>query len=253
MTNHQKLQSSRAKTQYLPLKTEEIRLFSSYAVALRRPHASAYSAGLLGAITCLAAVLGCGKSEPTNPVSSQALAKVGEFSPTLASDVPGLTEVSPPEEVLKRFLEAIQTGDDRIATALLTEKARSETRRNDLILEPKGSATARFRVGKAEVVTLQGDGAHVESVWTDLNHQGRAIDYRFTWIMRRERSGWRVAGMATEQPGGREPLVLNFENPGEMLAKRDAARSEIAKRQPSEGGPLREARRIDALPNRTQK
>jgi hypothetical protein len=76
-------------------------------------------------------------------------------------------------------------------------------------------------------------GAHVSSVWTekflDDNNQPAEVNYEIVWLLRQEAAGWRLAGMATELVPGHGMQVLNFEDPDEMIRKRDEA---IAAMQP---------------------
>jgi len=48
-------------------------------------------------------------------------------------------------------------------------------------------------------------------------------NYEIVWVLRREKEGWRLAGMATELVPGQEPQFLNFEDPDDMIRKRDEA------------------------------
>jgi len=84
-------------------------------------------------------------------------------------------------------------------------------------------------------VELVGEGAHVATDWTDLDTDGRAHTDRIVWILRKEPVGWRIAGMATQVFADREPIVLNFEDPEDMIRQQQLAEDEIERRsQPSE-------------------
>ena len=80
-----------------------------------------------------------------------------------------------------------------------------------------------------EVEQVNG-GAHVATDWTDLDTDGRKHTDRIVWILRHEPSGWRIAGMATKVFADQEPIVLNFEEPEEMLRQQQLAEDEIDRR-----------------------
>jgi ketosteroid isomerase-like protein len=132
-----------------------------------------------------------------------------------------------PERVVAEFLEAIRTGDDSKAAQLLTPLARKKTTEMEMVVAPPGSDTATFQVHEVERV---GAGAQVTADWTDLDADGRPHKDRIIWILRNEADGWRIAGMATQVFADQSPLVLNFEDPADMLLKQQQAEEEIARR-----------------------
>lgn len=137
-----------------------------------------------------------------------------------------------PDQVVAAFLEALRSGDEKRAAALLTDKARQETRRENLVVQPPGTPDAQFSVGDVKYVTEQKDGAHVTSIWTEKDEQGQPQTYEIIWILRRQpHNGWRIAGMATELVPGEPPLFLNFEDPKDMLSKWEQANQELAQQQ----------------------
>jgi len=135
-----------------------------------------------------------------------------------------------PAAAVTEFLAALRAGDDLKAEALLTRKAQQETAQADLAIKPPGSHTARFTVGRVEPVGDNGDGAHVVSTWSDTDPDGQVQTYEIIWILRRESDGWAVAGMATKLFEDALPLVFNFEEPQEMLRRREQAEQELARR-----------------------
>jgi hypothetical protein len=166
-------------------------------------------------IAGLAWILGCGTSSP----------------PTAAVESDNKT----PEAVTGEFLEAMRSGDENKAAALLTAAARTRTAEKDMFLAPPGSETARFAVRE---VMLVEQGAHVATDWTDVDADGHMHTDRIVWLLRNEPEGWRIAGMATKIFPDRAPVVLNFEDPDDMVRQRQLADEEMARRQgsaPSEG------------------
>jgi hypothetical protein len=133
----------------------------------------------------------------------------------------------PPGEVIGKFLEAIRAGDDEQASGLLTPLARQKTAEMQMVVAPPGSETARFQVLDTEMLN---GAAHVTSDWTDLDSDGKPHTDRIVWILHQEPQGWRIAGMAARVFADQEPIVLNFEDPADMLRKQQQAEEEIARR-----------------------
>jgi hypothetical protein len=132
-----------------------------------------------------------------------------------------------PDRVIAEFLEAVRIGDDKQAADLLTPLARQKTADMQMVVAPPGSDTAKFQVQDVELI---GDGAQVSTDWTDLDADGRPHTDRIVWILRKVPQGWRIAGMATRVFADQEPIVLDFEDPAEMLSKQQLAEEEIARR-----------------------
>jgi len=167
---------------------------------------------LLAVAACLTAlVCGCGTSNSAATAKHQAAS----------------TQASP-EVVIAEFLEAIRTGEDNKAARLLTPLARKKTTEMEMVVAPPGSDTARFEVQHLE---LAGDTARVTADWTDLDTDGRVHTDRIIWLLRKEAEGWRISGMATQVFADQKPIVLNFEDPADMLLKQQQAEEEIARRQ----------------------
>jgi hypothetical protein len=137
--------------------------------------------------------------------------------------------VPTPDATVREFLEAVRKGDDALAELLLTDVAREETRKHDLSVAPPGSDTAKFEVGKVEYVAAN-EVAHVESVWTDIGEDGQPQSDPIIWMLRRDPAGWRIAGMATKIFKDELPLLLDFENPEDMIRKQQMAEAELQRR-----------------------
>lgn len=125
---------------------------------------------------------------------------------------------SSPREAAQSFFTALRDGDDEMVELLLTQKARVESAKNDLAINPPGNNTAVFTVGAVEYI--EQDGAHVAGSWTETTTAGtQTID--IVWIVRRESGGWRIAGLAAR--AGEQTVVYNFEDPLEMQQRRAEA------------------------------
>jgi hypothetical protein len=137
-----------------------------------------------------------------------------------------------PEGAVCQFLEAIRTGDDQKTEAMFVSQARQKIKDLQIPVTPRGSDTARFEVG--EVQNLGEDGARVACRWTDLDRDGEKRTDEMTWMLRKEAEGWRIAGMAAVVFEGEPPLLLNFEDPQEVVEKLERLRQEIVARAAKE-------------------
>jgi hypothetical protein len=139
-----------------------------------------------------------------------------------------VTDARDPEGVMGEFLEAIRHGNDEKASALLTTLARQKTEELEMVVAPPGSETASFKILAVEI---EGDEAQVGTDWTDLDVDEQPRTDRIVWLMRKETAGWRIHGMATRVFPDMPPIILNFEDPVDMLRKQRQAEEEIARRE----------------------
>lgn len=133
-----------------------------------------------------------------------------------------------PKAVMTEFLNAIRQGDDDTASALLTNLARQKAEELEMVVAPPGSETASFEILAVEV---EGQEAQVGTDWSDLDANGQPHTDRIVWLLREEASGWRIHGMATRVFADLDPIVLNFEDPADMLRKQQEAEAELARRE----------------------
>lgn len=139
--------------------------------------------------------------------------------------------------VTRLFLEAVRTGDDKTAAAMLTAKARKKTAEMNMQVAPPGSDTASFTIGKA--VLIDGGTAYVRSAWTDLDNFGKPHTERVTWVLRRDAGAWRISGMLVSALSGKPPTRFDFEDPEGMLHKEQTlieARQEAASKGAKDKG-----------------
>jgi hypothetical protein len=174
-------------------------------------------------VTCLAFVIGCTKGD--------------SGAPSATSGGTASSAVKKPEEVVRTFLEAIRTGNDDLASQMLTEVARTETQKHELVVAPPGSDTARFEVGEVEYV-IKDELAHVSSKWTDVGEDGQPHTDDIVWALRLDAPGWRIAGMATTIFPNEPPLLLDFEKPEEMMQQQRMAEAEMQRRAQGGQGPV---------------
>jgi hypothetical protein len=133
-----------------------------------------------------------------------------------------------PDRAVFEFLEAVRTGNDDKAAKMLTPLARQKVAEQHLVVAPQGTDTARFEVGAVQL--LPPDGARVSVKWSDLDESGRRRTDEVLWMLRQVDEGWRVAGVAAPVFEGEPPLLLNFEDPVDMIEKQKMVKEEVKRR-----------------------
>ncbi len=132
-----------------------------------------------------------------------------------ASDSAGGNVPSDPiAKVVYEFLSAVRAGDTETASVRLTPLALQRTSELELNFSPPGSDTATFEVGALEMIDAE--KAVVESIWRDLDADGKLNEERITWALKLNGGVWRISGMAAELGEGQAPIVMDFENPGQF-------------------------------------
>jgi hypothetical protein len=180
-------------------------------------------------------VAGCGKSAGTGESSTAASDAAKPTTDAVAeSSAQSSAKLEGPAAAIQEFLEALRTGNDEKASKMLSTAARQKTASLNRNVTPPASDTARFTIGKVDFVN--DDGARVACTWTDLDEDGKPKTDEAVWVLRREDKVWRVAGVAAQVFPGEPPLLLNFEDPQDMVKKQQWVREEIRRR--SEAGGL---------------
>jgi hypothetical protein len=160
---------------------------------------------------------GCGDSTtPDRSVQSTNQSPAGSRA-TAAMDGHGAS----PAETVAQFYQALRTGQDAAIAALLTDKARMETANNGLDIQSQGSSRLEYQLGQVDYVDDGMQGAHVKSLWIDFTPDGEKIGTEVIWVLRKQAEGWRIAGMATQVLEDQLPLFFNFEDPEDMLRKKE--------------------------------
>jgi hypothetical protein len=160
----------------------------------------------LAAMTLCGAV-GCGNSETPSPAAGTSAAAAG-------------APADPVSRVVFEFLDAVRQGNTAAASQRLTPLALQRTSEMDLNFSPPGSATARFTVGSVRKV--EADKALVESMWTDLDADGKPNQESIVWALRLTDGQWRISGMAAELGPDQPPVIIDFENPESMVEREPA-------------------------------
>ena len=182
-------------------------------------------------IALLLVVAGCSKPAGTDPSSTTP--QGSEAAGTATNDrTDAGAKAGGPDKAVAEFLEAVRTGNDEVATQMLSAVARQKTAALNRNVTPPASDTAKFTVGKVDYVG--NDGARVACTWTDLDPDGQPKTDEAIWVVRREANGWRIAGVAAQVFPGEPPLLLNFEDPDDMFRKQQWVREEIRHRMEKE-------------------
>lgn len=156
-----------------------------------------------------------------------ALALVGCSNGGVATAAPG---TDPAKATVTAFLEAIKRGDDAAARAMLTKVARAKTQELGISVAPPVTSTATYSIRECELIPGNEDLIHVGTTWTDTDPDGFTTTENVVWAVRLDPEGWRVAGMATRIFDDLPPLLLNFEDPEDMIAKQEMVAQELQKR-----------------------
>ncbi|MGB8852092.1 MAG: hypothetical protein WCC69_00815 [Pirellulales bacterium] len=152
----------------------------------------------------------------------------------------------PAKTAVVSFLDAIKRGDDAGARNLLTKVARTKTQELGISVAPPVNDTATYSVGQCEMVGDADDLVHVATTWTDVDTDGFKSSENVVWVVRLDPEGWRVVGMATRVFDDLPPLLLNFEDPEDMIAKQEMVAKELqaraSKAAAEQSAPARTAR-----------
>lgn len=157
----------------------------------------------------------------------------------------GSAGTEPAKTAVVSFLDAIKRGDDAGARNLLTKVARTKTQELGISVAPPVNDTATYSVGQCEMVGEADDLVHVATTWTDVDSDGFKSSENVVWVVRLDPEGWRVVGMATRVFDDMPPLLLNFEDPEDMIAKQEMVAKELqarASKAAEQSAPARTAR-----------
>ena len=146
--------------------------------------------------------LGCGKSQSAATGGTDGQAAISDAMPDAA---------------VKEFLSAAKGGDQKRLTVLLSSKAKEEAAKNNVNFELDAYQNASFEVGEFEYLTEAKDVAHVGCKWTDRDPDGSAYTHPVVWLMKKENSAWRVAGMILRPFPDKPPVTLDYEDTAALV------------------------------------
>lgn len=180
--------------------------------------------GCLFALTISVVQCGCSKQETASTPNAATPALAAEQTPQQASEA---------EAVVSHFLDRIRRGgENHNAMALLTDRAQSELKRIDQVVQPIGSPDARFEVTRSTPMPIDVNadgqavtGRLVHCIWTEpaVAAEGDQAatepqTYQVVWSVILQPDGWKISGLVLEMNAEEPPMVLDFEN-GEQMAK----------------------------------
>jgi hypothetical protein len=119
-----------------------------------------------------------------------------------------IAEDESPEVVCRRFLQQLNRENVDEFEMLLTPAAMTIANRLDFHLPPVADANSRFELSDPRYSTNREKLCYIDSTFSG----GKIDQARMTWMLRKTKSGWRVAGMliAGTQPDTQN--LLSFEN-----------------------------------------
>ncbi len=173
---------------------------------------------------------GCNKS--TDHDAAQATSAASDA----ASAASGSTGAAPTialqdaKAVVTNFLEAFRQGDNETATKLLTKIARQKVEGTNKCVIPPVEHGAKIEVGDPEYRSADHDIADVPTTLIDLDAVGQPRANRATFVCRAELEGWRVAGLAAYVFEGEKPVLLNFEDPDQIVRQQQWLKEEMDRR-----------------------
>jgi len=141
-----------------------------------------------------------------------------------------------------KFLDAMKRGDEAAACGMLTKVARTKTEELGVSVAPPVGDTATYTVRECEMVSETNDLAHVATTWSDVDETGATTSENIIWAVRLDPEGWRVVGMAMKIFDDMPPLLLNFEDPEDMVAKQEMVAEELTRRASQAAGASAEVR-----------
>lgn len=138
--------------------------------------------------------------------------------------------IEPAKAAVAAFLDAVKRGDDAAARGMLTRVAAAKTAEMGISVAPPVPASATYSIRECEIVGDSDDLVHVATTWTDTDAEGFTTTDNVVWVVRLDPEGWRVVGMAMRVFEDMPPLLLNFEDPDDMIAKQEMVAAELQKR-----------------------
>lgn len=148
----------------------------------------------------------------------------------------GPAGTEPAKAAVVTFLDAMKRGDEQGARAMLTRVARAKTEELGVSVAPPVADTATYTIRDCEMVSDSNDLAHVATIWSDIDETGGRTTENIVWAVRLDPEGWRVVGMAMRIFEDLPPLLLNFEDPDDMIAKQEMVAAELTRRAAQAAG-----------------
>jgi hypothetical protein len=95
-------------------------------------------------------------------------------------------------------------------------------------IQSQASESLSYQISETEFVSDEMDGAHVRTTWMEPSPEGDMTATEVIWVLRKQNDGWKISGMATPVVEGELPLLFNFEEPEDMLRKKEFVEQQLA-------------------------
>ena len=135
----------------------------------------------------------------------------------VAVDNKTTAKAASPEKVLHTFLESARNGNRDDSRKMLTEKTIEQCAKHELDVNPPGSPSMTYKIGRVASAPQIEGGVFVESTWSEEFEDG-IFEMEVLWAMRKDRAQWRICGMVLQIEEDGEPVCLDFENNPEQIA-----------------------------------
>jgi len=147
------------------------------------------------------------ESETTSVAASKT---TNQISPAADSNSV-LAPNAPPEEVCKRFMKLLQSGNRIAAENLFTRSALTTTTKAGLRLEPMGGPTSTVHIGDVRYATNLKKLAQVDCFISDKHKDGETV-VEVTWQLHKQSTGYRISGVMLQLNAGKAKDLLSLEN-----------------------------------------
>jgi hypothetical protein len=128
-------------------------------------------------------------------------------------------------------MAAVKSGNKNKADELITPLAKQKIAEAKLAIDPPGSPTMEYSIKAVQFIeTPERPLAHVICEYKDKDENGGIETQEILWALRQEEEGWRIAGMAMKVFDDQPAVLMNFENPEDMMAKQKLITEEMDRR-----------------------
>lgn len=142
--------------------------------------------------------------------NSVAVADTNAQSPASVAD-PIPPKDSSPVKVCEAFVRFLNSGEITNAELLLTPTALTVTSRADFQIPPVGDAKTTCTFGEPQFSTTKQQLCYVTCQLTD-----KETESEITWMLRKARRGWRIAGMMIDDETTGSVNLISFESPRDV-------------------------------------
>jgi hypothetical protein len=180
--------------------------------------------GLLISILSIFVVAGCGEKSGENtrlsPLNSEGAPQeppVTVIASDRESQSPAAGEnrlpdcSAAPDMVCKKFVQFLNNEDHASASQLLTPAAIAATRRASFRIPPIGERNAVFEFSDPQYSTIKQQLCFVECRGIE-EIDSQELETHVTWMLRKTKPGWRVAGMLVSDSSNGTGDLFSFEN-----------------------------------------